>query len=328
MLNYRRLLTAFFCSTLAACSGDSPQLSIEVAVDGLFSAALSADSNHAVIGSIAHGGSWWQLDPKERLFDWNHDSESLTNISATAISPDGRYAMTADATTMVLWDTDTGENLTYFKTPAEILDISISNNTELGVLAALALDNYSAVIFNASRGRVIAEFNHKGRVRSVDISADGRWLISGGDDFKAVFWSVAVQKEVSHMQHKDDVRVVELSSDNQLALSVSKYDKALVWRTQDGTIIGEVPNSGDAMRRGRTFASGEFSSDNALLVTGSSDRIVELWRIEGMQALGRWEMPLRSSWKPTGAAVLAVGFDKNNQVVAAAANGFIHQMQP
>jgi len=312
---------------LTACSAKSPDTSLEVAVDGLYGGALSKDASHAVIGAFTHGGSYWQLSPGERLFDWNHGGDE-SNITAAAFSPDGRFVMTSDRQTMVLWDTLTGEDLTYWRAPAEVLDIAISNATDIGVLAALALDNHTAVIFNASRGRVLREFNHQQRVRSVDISPDGRWLLSGSEDRTAIYWSVADGNEVQRYTHEDEVRLVKLSADQRLALSVSKYDKAMVWQTQDGSELNEVPILGDALRRGRTFSAARFSDNNQQLITGSSDRMVQLWQLPEMQELARWELPKRSAWKPTGAAVIDVGFDAQGRVVAIASNGSVHHMQP
>ncbi len=323
------LSTIFFTGALAlaGCSAKSPHESLEVAVDGLYGGALSDDASHAMVAAFTHGGSYWQLRPGERLFDWKHgDGES--NITSAAFSPDGRYVMTSDRQTMVLWDAVTGEDITYWRAPAEVHAIAISNATDIGVLAALALDNHTAVIFNASRGRVLREFLHYNRVRTVDISADGRWMLSGSEDHSAVYWSVADGREVSRYQHGDEVRLVKLSDNGELAFSVSKYDKAAVWRTNDASDVAEVPILGDALRRGRTFAAGRFNADNSQLLTGSSDRMVQLWQLPGMEEIARWEMPKRSAWKPTGAAVVDVGFNRAGEVVAIASNGTVHHMQP
>lgn len=318
----------FGALALSACRAKSPDSSLDVAVDGLYGGALSSQASHAVIGAFTHGGSYWQLQPGERLFDWDHGDSEDSNITTAAFSPDGRYVMTSDRQTMVLWDTSTGQDLTYWRAPAEIHSLAISNATDIGVLAALALDNHNAVIFNASRGRVLREFLHDNRVLSVDLSDDGRWLLSGSEDQRAVYWSVADGREVSRFEHSDDVRLVKLSADGSLALSVSKYDKAMVWRTADGSEVGEVPILGDALRRGRTFSAAHFSQDNNQLITGSSDRMVQLWQLPTMQEMTRWEIPKKSAWKPTGAAVVDVGFNRNGDVVAIASNGTIHHMKP
>jgi WD40 repeat protein len=316
----------FILFIVTGCSAKPPDTSFDVAVDGLYSGALSADANAAVIGSLNHGGAYWQLNPKERLFNWNHSADAASVITASALSPDGRYAMTAEQQTMVLWDTQTGEDITYWRAPANIEAIALSNNTDKGVLAALALDNHTAVIFNASFGRIVREFLHQQRVRSVAISADGTTLLSGAEDHQSIYWSITEGVEISRHSHSDEVRLSVLSADLSLAFSVSKYDKATVWQTADGQPIGNVPILGDALRRGRTFSAARFSADNRMLVTGSSDRMVQLWRLPQLEEVARWELPKRSSWQPAGSAVLDVGFNNTNDVVAIASNGIIHHM--
>ena len=321
---YLGTLLALFIVT--GCSAKPPDTSFDVTVDGVYSGALSSDANAAVIGSLNHGGAYWQLNPKERLFDWNHSVDVASVITACALSPDGRYAMTAEQQTLVLWDTQTGEDITYWRAPANIAAIAISDNTDKGVLAALALDNHTAVIFNASRGRIVREFLHQHRVRSVAISADGSTLLSGAEDQQAIYWSITEGREISRHSHSDEVRLSVLSPDLTLAFSVSKYDTATVWQTVDGQPIGNVPILGDALRRGRTFSTARFSRDNRWLVTGSSDRLVQLWQLPELEEVARWELPKRSSWQPTGATVIDVGFNNHDEVVAIASNGIVHRM--
>ncbi|MDG1938894.1 MAG: hypothetical protein P8I62_08655, partial [Pseudomonadales bacterium] len=46
---------------LIACSGGSaPESSSEYAIQGLYSASLSADGAQAIVGSINHGSSLWR----------------------------------------------------------------------------------------------------------------------------------------------------------------------------------------------------------------------------------------------------------------------------
>jgi hypothetical protein len=72
MLNsvYRlKILSFSIADLLMGCSDHPPAASIEVALDGIYGAAINSKASHAVIGSVNHGGLWWQLSPAERLFD-------------------------------------------------------------------------------------------------------------------------------------------------------------------------------------------------------------------------------------------------------------------
>lgn len=323
---------------LSACNTPKPAKSTEVAVKGLYSSSMSDNGEYAIIGSITHGGSLWRLSDMERMYNWNHQSKqaaknndgpSETNIIASDFSPEGRFALTADHQTMVLWNVENGQALTYWTAPAEVLSIAL---TPEGNQALLGLSNHQAVLYEAKTGGIRLRLNHTNRVRSVDISADGRWAVTGSEDETAVLWNVKTGKPIHTYQHSDDVQLVKMSRDASRILSVSKYDKAVLWRGSDGKTIGEIklretPLGDFATKRGLTITTAAFSEDGSLLVTGNSDRLVQLWNTNTLKEIGRWELPKRNPWKPTSAAVLSLSFGPPKTIYAAASNGYINKIR-
>ena len=314
----------FLSLLLSGCDSSlEPDSSIEVAVKGLYSSALSSDGRHAITGSINHGGALWKIDSAERLFDWNHREEGFTRVTAAAFSPEGRFAMTADYQEIVLWNTVSGEPLTFFAAPGEILSLDL---TPEGDYAILGLADHTAVLFNAKRGGIVRTFFHDGRVRSVSLSADGRLLATGSEDYKARLWAVESGELLHSWQHDAEVRLVELSALGDRVLSVSKYDRAALWNAESGAEVGTIPLFKTAVARGLTFTSAAFSHDSKQLLTGTSDRRVQLWNTTTLDESASWTLPKRDPWKPTGAAVLAVAFSTDGGYVASASNGFIQRL--
>ena len=332
MFNYpvlfRPLAAAFALSLLlTGCdSGSSPDKSWEVAVKGTYSAALSADSQLAIIGSITHGGSLWQAKRGERLFNWNHQQGDPSNIIACTFSPEGRFAFTADHQTMVLWSTDSGRALTYWTAPSEVTSVAL---TPEGRYALLGLADYSVVLFDVQHGGIKRSFYHSERVRSVAVSADGKLAISGSDDQSAKLWDLESGKQLQNWPHQEAVITVALSPDGSRAFTVAKYDRAVVWDTHSGKALGQLPLGGSAIKRGQAFTSASFSADSKRLLTGNSDRLVQLWDAGSLKELGRWQVPKRDLLKPTGASIAAVGFSASspNEFYAVASNGFIHRLK-
>ncbi len=311
---------------LSACdTGMDPDKSWELAVKGTYSAALSEDGKLGVIGSITHGGSLWATEKDQRLFSWNHKKGEYSNIIASGFSPDARFALTADHQTMVLWDTITGAAITFWTAPNEVMSIDLTPN---GNYALLGLEDYSAVLFDVKKGGIQRTFYHDDRVRSVALSHDGRLAVTGSEDETAKLWDVKSGKELFNWQHEDEVVTVAISADGSRALTVAKYDKAVIWDTSTGKAVGKLPLKATAIRRGQTFISARFSSDNQLLLTGSSDREVQLWDARKLKELAHWTVPKRDPWKPTGAAIAAVSFSsRDNQYYAIASNGFLHRLK-
>lgn len=311
---------------LSACEPlPAPDKSTEVAAQGTHMGRLNDNGSQAVIGSINHGGSLWQVLKEERLYDWNHGKDKKTTLVAAAFSPEGDWAITTDSISLVLWKTDTGEAFRYWTAPGEVLSLALAPN---GEYALLGMADHSAVIFDSKRGGVKRRFNHSGRVRSVDLSTDGKLALTGSEDRTSVLWSVASAKPLQSMQHEEDVQLVSLSKNGERALSAAKYDKAVVWNTKTGKAIGEIPLSAEKIKRGLRFSAARFSSSGRYLLVGRPDQRVQLWDTKTMKTLAEWNVLKRDAWKPTSAAIQDVAFGGAKRTYyAIASNGFIHKLK-
>ncbi|MGK0498499.1 MAG: WD40 repeat protein [Oceanicoccus sp.] len=322
----QQLATLLICMLfLSGCDNSSaPTKSWETAVKGSYSASLSADGELSLIGSITHGGSLWQTQRGERLFNWNHKQGEVSNIIASGFSPAGLYALTADHQTLVLWDTSSGQALTFWTAPNEVMSIDLTPN---GNYALLGLADYSAVLFDVKKGGIKRSFYHQDRVRSVALSDDGKLALTGSEDQTAKLWNLNSGEELFSWQHEDEVVTVALSPDGSKAFTVAKYDKAVIWDTTSGIAIGELPLGASAIKRGQSFTSARFSASGQLLLTGNSDRLVQLWDSKKLSLEASWMVPKRDHWKPTSASILAVSFSsKSKQYYAITSNGFSHQL--
>jgi WD40 repeat protein len=225
---------------------------------------------------------------------------------------------------MVLWDASTGQALTFWTAPNEVMAVDLTPN---GNYALLGLEDYSAVLFDVKRGGIQRTLYHNDRVRAVALSGDGQLAITGAEDQTAKLWDINTGKELFNWPHRDEVVTVAISSDGSKAFSVAKYDKAVLWNTKTGKAIGELPLGASAIRRGQAFTSARFSTDNKWLLTGNSDRLVQLWDANKLTLVDSWTVPKRNPWKPTSAAILAVSFSNNSkQYYAVASNGFTHRL--
>jgi len=322
----RSLSLLFLAAMLSGCGIDNaPVSSRELALKGAFSAALSNDARYVVLGSLVHGGSLWNVQTHERLFNWNHAAGVKTPITVSAMSPDGDFAMTVENDGLVLWDTASGRSLTFFTAPTQVLSVALGPG---GRYALLGLSDYSAVLFDARKGGIQRMFQHEGRVRSVALSEDGRLALTGAEDRSARLWDVESGKELHRWSHNADVRLVALSRDGSRALSVSKYDRSAVWDTASGSELVVLPAYRSRIVRGETYTAAAFSPDGSQLLTGTTDRRVQLWQLPVGSERAAWLMPRRDGWKRSGAYVMAVGFDPaNGEMLSVSADGIIHRLR-
>ena len=160
----------------------------------------------------------------------------------------------------------------------------------------------------------------------MSLSADGALLATGSEDYKARLWDVGSGELLYSWQHDAEVRLVEISAAGDRVLSVSKYDRAALWNADTGAEIGTIPLFKTAVARGLTFTSAAFSADSTQILTGTSDRRVQLWNTSTLNEDASWTLPKRDPWKPTGASVLAVAFSEDGGYIASASNGFIQRL--
>lgn len=293
---------------LTSCSpSNAPESHVELAISGVHSGKISDNGEYAVIGSVLHGGSLWQLTQLERLYNWNHQAQQdeRSILISVDIEPSNKWALTAEAHTMVLWDIKTGEAARFWSSPGEVLDADLAEN---GRYALLGLADHSAVIFDILKGGILRTFTHQGRVRSVDLSQDGQLAITGSEDQTAVVWQVNSGEKLITIQHQEDVQLVAISPDGRFAFTTAKYDRAEIWDITTRTALKSLPLSKEKLKRGLQITAARFSKDGSQLLLGYTNQQVELWDVATTQLINRWKLTKRHLWQPTGVAVVDLAF--------------------
>jgi WD40 repeat protein len=312
---------------LSACSDEHlPESSIEVASKALYSGSLSPDGEWAFAGSVFQGGSLWRIKDGERLYNWNHTADEEKSIILFAdIASSNTKVMTADESTLVLWDINTGEASRFWTSPAKILDIALLGN---GQYAALGLADQSAVIFDAVRGGVSRTFRHTGQVNSVAVSDGKSLLITGSEDRTASIWRLNSGEKLFTIRHEEAIDFVTLSQDGNYALTASQYDKAEIWDVSTQQSLGAIPMKKQHINRGLRVTAAAFSNDSALLLIAYPNRVIELRDVSTLAIIDQWMLPKRNQWQPTSAVVLDLAFDRQQGVFhAISSDGFLHRLE-
>ena len=293
-----KLLAA--CLLLAGCSSpESPEQTVTLAAQGLYTGELSGDASLGVVGSINHGASLWRTSDGERLYNWSHQPGEFATLVASAFSADGTHAVTTDPRTLVVWDTRSGEALAYWTTPGAVLDVDLVPD---GSQVFMGLEDHSAVLFDAQSGDHLHTFLHAGVVGTVAVSADGLWALTGSDDETAVLWDLRTGTKVHTLAHDNPVRVVALSHSGRYLFSAAQGQALALWDGASGSRLHTI------YERNPGLTSARFSADERHLLLGYVNRTIELWDVQTATRLQRWTAKARNPWHPTGAAILAVSF--------------------
>ncbi|MEM7594703.1 MAG: hypothetical protein AAF383_24925 [Cyanobacteria bacterium P01_A01_bin.83] len=115
--------------------------------------------------------------------------------------------------------------------------------------------------------------DHQAFVRSVAISSDGQYLVSGSrGDNTIKFWDVEGKSVIYAFEgHQGSVNSVAISSDGQYLVSGSNDNTVKLWDAKSKSLIHTFKGHQDWVN------SVAISSDGQYLVSGSNDNTVKLW---------------------------------------------------
>ncbi|PCH62882.1 MAG: hypothetical protein COC19_02240 [SAR86 cluster bacterium] len=310
---------------LTACSGDSPSRSFETSYQAVYTGAFSPSGEYAIAGSFFHGGSLWRTNDAERLYNWNHKPQEQTPITATAFSPEGRYAVTADERTVVLWDVNTGRSLRYFNTPDDILSIKLSPR---GEFALIGLSNQSAVFFDIQKGGILRVLFQGEDILTMDMSSDGRLALIGlGNNSK--LWDLSTGTLLREIESFGRTKTVALSDDHRFAFIATsgQRDKAFIWDIQTNALHAKLSFGNPLISNFTSVLAAQFSSDSRRLITGSTVGSVILWDVDSGSEIQQWVTPKDNSLQPTSTAIVAVSRGPmENQYLAMSSNGKVYHL--
>ncbi len=314
-MQIRRWVLLLALLVLAGCEAKGPAETFEVAAQGVLDSALSEDGSKAVIASIHHGGSLWDVTSRSRVYNWNHKSGEFTVLRAVAISGDGRRALTIRESDMVVWDATNGQALHFWRAPDKVLSATLSED---GRHALLGLQNNQAIYFDVEQGQTLYAFDHGAEVYGVALSADGRFALTGSDDFKARLWRLDTGERVQTFEHRNQVKTVALSHDGRLALTTSQREDVVIWDTESGNARNRLPFTY------KNFVSARFSPDDRQLALGGFQGDVYLMDVSSGSELGHWRMKPKKVVGRGSRAIDALAFTGNG-LVAVTSDGQVQR---
>lgn len=177
--------------------------------------------------------------------------------------------------------------------------------------AVIVLSLVLALSSSLPSGPVLADMSgHGGMVRALDISNDGRRVLSGSFDFSARLWDFAGQTEIGVLDdHGGPVTDVAFVGDNQ-ALTASDDMTAILWDLKTLKPIKRLKG------HGHKVMGLAVSKDAKHAVTGSWDKTVRLWNLDQGKALRTF-----TNSSPVNAVVFT---DGGKTIAAGGHNGKIH----
>lgn len=301
----------FSCLLFIACS-EGPSSTLPLAKQGFLSADISNDGDYAVIGSIHHGGSFWDIKKKERLFNWNHESGKMSSLRAVAISKDGQRAVTCEEDTLVLWNTKTGEYKQFWQADDRILTIALNDK---GTRALMGLRNGTVSYFDLDRGNAIYNFKHLAEVRSVGLSKDGLTGISASDDRTVKVFDLKQGKEIQTKTLNNQIKTVAISPSGTKAFATAQREDSIVWEVGSEKILYKKNN------RVTNYTSAVFSENEKFLSLGTFSGMVVRIDIKSGKEVNKWQAEPRQAYGSASSKAIMSLSDDNKTISVLTSDG-------
>jgi WD40 repeat protein len=209
----------------------------------------------------------------QTLRDSDHDDTTFQGIGW---SPDGRYLAAGAASRGIhLWEVATGDRV--WISPTQFLTLDVVWSPDGTRLAGCGAED-TVFVWDAANGRMLAKLQgHRGMVKNIALSADGRRLAScgGAGGGELLIWDAHSGACLSNWSEPG-------AAINAVAWNPSAT--ILVCGTSDGKLHWRSAESGERIRvqEGylRPVRHVKLSPDGRTLASCSDDGAIDLWSLE------------------------------------------------
>ncbi len=317
----QKVLMAIVLSvSLASCSDKGKELNKWLHEDtGSYGAAISADNQYLITGSIGGYGRLWDVNQGKVLYSVQHEESDEGGIIAAAFSTDNKFLVTIEQQSIARWSVADGRLLGFWSWP-DLRDVDISSD---GRYALIGMKVNQAIYFDMRLGKMKYVFPHHEKITSVSLSADGRFALTGSDDWHASLWSLSTGDHVWSKNLEYKISRVELSDDGKLAMANAYSGKTKIFSTDYG---GKLVSTLVVKRLGMTVVSADFSDDGRILATGRAAKAIEIWDVQTGKKIKGWLPEVKERVQPDSATILALNISPDGSQLLSESSAGIGQL--
>jgi WD40 repeat protein/serine/threonine protein kinase len=250
------------------------------------SVCLSDDGQRALSSSRDGTVRLWDLDTGRCLHILERTRGLTYHSSPVRFSPDGRQAVVGGQDGRIrYWNLETGAPTRELRSTAwGIDDMCVGDDDHLVV----AVKGGEMDVWGLAASQSVARLRGEGnglvaaRTRSVSLSADGRFALSG-DDERIRLWNVATGKIVRTFDRPppDGFHRIRMTADGRFAVSAAYWSPITIWDIHSGRSVGVL----DGHEQGVSCLA--LTPDGRFLLAGSGNGL-RRWELD-------WELEARDA---------------------------------
>lgn len=302
---------------LLACSGaqDVPLKVERHAVEGAYAADISADAKISIVSTNSEGILVFDLTTNERKFQWSHQGDGSNLVASLHIAADSSHVVSSDREAFALWSLETGEPIGFWRIDeSSIRDIAVANQ---GRAVLVGRGNGKVMFFEPQTGRRLEFLGHQEKINSVDLSPNGFYALTGGNDYVAYLWDTRSGQVIHRFTHSSRVTKVALDDQGRYAFTADSKRDAQIWDLQSGDKISNL----SFIQRQKIFSAAIFSPDGKYLLTGSPSKKVNLWDVTTGDEVQQWRVAPKVGTQPQSAVVYGLGFLDQQRIITESSSG-------
>jgi WD40 repeat protein len=315
---FKPILLVLFTIWLSGCGLAETESTgqTDQSVGGALAADVNAKANLSVVSSINNGISVWSLQQNRQKFNFRHAGEGDNLVTNLDISYDGLYMLSADQEAFGLWDLTVGEPVGFWRIDeSSIRDIAVSNK---GLAILIGKSNGKVMYIEPQTGRRLEFLGHSEKINSVDLSPNGNYALTGGNDYVAYLWDTRTGQIVYTFRHTSRVSTVLLDEYGRYALTADSKDQSIIWDLTTGLKTSELVY----FERQKILTAGKFSRDGKYLLTGSPSRSLDLWDVVSGERVKQYKVGIRPEATMPTAMVYGVDYLDEQQVISLSSSGY------
>ncbi|QTA82303.1 WD40 repeat-containing protein [Desulfonema limicola] len=246
--------------------------------EGIFFDAAFSPDNRYLLTSIGEEAVLWDVESGLEIRRFMHTEL----IQSLAFSPDGKYAATGDIdTTVCIWKVADGQKIHTLQGHTHyITSVSFSPD---GKYILTGSNDKTAQLWNTETGkpigqkslvdspRLVPQLGHSRTITDLDISPDGKQLVTASQDSSACLWDVKTGRLIRKFTgHSEEINDVDFAPDGSLIITGSDDGSALIWDAKTGKTIQQfTPDS--------CITAVAFSPDAKYAATGADSNWIRIW---------------------------------------------------